>query len=171
MPAWSTTSWLADEKTSGGMPLDLHVHDSDFIQHLFGMPEAVFSTADPQMTHIHTSYFYKNGPVVTADGSWRVTPGFGFKMSFILTLEKATITYDCTLKPTLKVYPADGEPYTPEIPCGDGYSREIEHFALKIKGEPVEDILTLEQSRDTVRLVILEKVSAKKQAIIEVKKS
>ena len=29
-------SWYTEEKHSGGMPLDLHIHDTDFIQYLFG---------------------------------------------------------------------------------------------------------------------------------------
>jgi predicted dehydrogenase len=170
MPSWNKTTWFTDEKRSGGMPLDLHVHDTDFIQHLFGMPQAVLSSADPKMSHIHTTFMYKNGPTVTAEANWRVAQSFGFKMSFMMTLEQATIIYDCTLKPSLKVYPVEGKPYTPKLASGDGYSLEIEHFAKKIAGKKVEDILTTKQSLDTVMLVLLEKESARRQRIMEATK-
>ena len=35
--------WFRDGKASGGGILDLHIHDTDFIYHLFGKPRAVFS--------------------------------------------------------------------------------------------------------------------------------
>jgi predicted dehydrogenase len=42
---------------------------------------------------------------------------------------------------------------------GDGYLREIEHFAKVVRGQPVEEVLTLEQSRNSVRIVEAEKKS------------
>src|SRR5438094_2871076 len=33
--------WYRDGRISGGAALDLHIHDSDFVQFLFGMPRAV----------------------------------------------------------------------------------------------------------------------------------
>ena len=161
MPSWDPSNWFTDATRSGGMPLDLHVHDADFIQHLFGMPTSVSCAADPDLTHLSTTYHYDRGPLVTAEASWRVARSHGFKMAFSITLEKATLTYDSTLTPTLRVYPSEGEPFTPEIPSGDGYSREIEHFAAKIRGESVETILTLQESRDTVRIVLAEIQSAR----------
>jgi len=168
MPAWSTGNWLSDEKKSGGMPLDLHIHDTDYIQHLFGMPKSVMSVSDKAMTHIFSTFLYNNETVVTAEASWRVSPVLGFSMGFRITLEKATITYDCTKNPAFLVYPFEGKAITPELPAGDGYSREIEHFAKKIRGESVEEILTLEQSKETIRLVLAEKESALKHSIVGV---
>ena len=43
VPNWSADNWLLDEKRSGGMALDLHIHDTDFVQCLFGLPHAVHS--------------------------------------------------------------------------------------------------------------------------------
>ena len=64
-----------------------------------------------------------------------MAPSFGFEMSFVVVLEKATIVYDCTRTPAFRVCPADGEAFTPEVPPGDGYSLEIEHFASAVAGE------------------------------------
>ena len=53
--------------------------------------------------------------------------------------------------------------FTPEVPAGDGYSLEIEHFARAVAGETVEPIVTPEQSRETIRLVLAEKQSARER--------
>ncbi|GIW87929.1 MAG: oxidoreductase [Isosphaeraceae bacterium] len=161
MPSWGPDSWFADETRSGGQPLDLHIHDSDYIHHLFGMPEEVSSVADPGQGYIATQYRYPGGPAVVAESTWRMMPSFAFEMSFVIVLEKATILYDLTRTPAFRVLPAQGEPFTPSLPSGDGYSREIEHFARAVAGEPVEPIITPEQARETIRLVLAEKQSAR----------
>src|SRR5262249_52886418 len=96
MPTWSPDSWFADEKRSGGQPLDLHIHDSDYVHHVFGLPAAVCSTADEPQSYISTQYHYLGGPSVVAESTWRMAPAFGFEMSFVVILEGATILYDCT---------------------------------------------------------------------------
>jgi predicted dehydrogenase len=162
-PTWSPDNWFADENRSGGQALDLHIHDSDYVHFAFGLPTSVSSVADgPGQGYIATQYQYgTDGPAVVAESSWRMAPSFGFEMSFVVVLEKATITYDCTRTPAFRVCPVDGEAFTPEVPTGDGYSREIEHFARAVRGESVPVVVTPEQSRETIRLVLAEKRSAR----------
>ena len=166
MPAWSANNWLMDEKRSGGMALDLHIHDTDFIQYLFGLPHAVYSTGakneNSKLVHIVTQYLYDDDKVVTAEGGWSMTPTFGFQMSFNIALEKATLVYDLTRKPTFRLCPADAEAFTPEFNEADGWSVEIEHFAKAIRGEKPEQVTTLEQSMNSVKIVEAEKESAEK---------
>jgi predicted dehydrogenase len=45
------------------------------------------------------------------------------------------------------------------MPEGDGYVRQIEHFVRAVRGEAVPPVITLQQSRDSVRLVEAEKES------------
>ncbi len=167
LPSWSPDNWFADESRSGGQPLDLHIHDTDYIHYLFGMPEAVSSTGDEPLAYIASQYFYPGGPAVVAESSWRMAPGFGFEMSFNIVLEKATIVFDCTRTPAFRVCPAEGEVFTPELPPGDGYTREIDHFARAASGETVPPVVTPRQSRETVRLILAEKQSAREQRRVE----
>ncbi|MFO0956476.1 MAG: Gfo/Idh/MocA family oxidoreductase [Isosphaeraceae bacterium] len=86
MPGWSPDSWFADESRSGGQPLDLHIHDTDYVHFLAGMPESVSSMADPAQTYIATQYRYPDGPSIVAESTWRMAPGFSFEMSFAMVL-------------------------------------------------------------------------------------
>lgn len=175
LPTWSADSWLEDKKRSGGMILDLHIHDSDYVQYLFGSPNAVYSVAgenaDYGLTHVVTQYFYNNDTkrVVTAEGSWQMMPSFGFEMSFNIGLESATICYDCTREPAFKVHPADGDAYTPEVAEGDGYLLEIAHFTQLVKGRVIPEITTLEQSKRSVGIVQAEIDSVNKNQKISIK--
>ncbi|MHC4474384.1 MAG: Gfo/Idh/MocA family protein [Planctomycetota bacterium] len=163
-PDWAADNWFMDEEQSGGMAMDLHIHDTDFVQHLFGMPRAVssFGAKDPagRLVHIVTQYLYGDEKTVTAEGGWALMPSFGFEMSFNIVLAKATLVYDCTREPKLRVCPEQGDVFVPDLEETDGYSLEIAHFARAISGENVQPVTTLEQSRDSVRIVEAEKESA-----------
>ena len=172
-PTWSLDNWFSDEQRSGGVALDLHIHDTDYVQYLFGMPKAVCSHgakgSQGQLIHIVTQYVYGDDQVVTAEGGWGMMPGFGFEMSFNLAMEKATMVYDLTREPALRVCPAEGEVFTPEVPTDDGYVRQIEHFARTIQGQAVPEVITLAQSRDSVKIVEAERQSVEthKQVTLE----
>ncbi|MGC8641039.1 MAG: Gfo/Idh/MocA family protein [Isosphaeraceae bacterium] len=161
LPTWSPDSWFADEKRSGGQPLDLHIHDTDYIHHVFGMPAAVSSVADGPQTYISTQYHYENGPAVVAESTWRMAPAFGFEMSFVVVLERATILFDSTRTPAFRVCPPEGPAFTPEVPAGDGYSREVEHFVRAVAGARVEPVITPQEARETIRLIFAEKQAAR----------
>jgi len=166
-PNWGAEDWFANDDRSGGVALDLHIHDSDYVQYLFGMPQGVQGFGSPGsgkgLKCITTRYAYGDDKVVTAEGSWAMSPSFGFEMSFNIVLEKATIVYDCSRDPAFKVCPVEGEAFTPEVAAGDGYLLEIEHFVGLVNGETLPEIITLQQSADSIRLVRAEVESVQKQ--------
>ena len=177
-PTWSWDNWLMGGAKSGGALMDLHIHDADFVQYLFGMPRAVSTHAvkgpSGDFDHVVTQYIYSTVPgtpdggrltaddekVVTAEGGWMMVPSFGFEMSFNIILERATIVFDSARKPAFKVCPAEGEPFTPQLEAGDGWLLEIAHFIKAVSGQKVPQILTPAQSLNSIKLVLAEKESA-----------
>ena len=162
-PTWSWDNCFLDGKRSGGAMLDLHIHDTDFVQYVFGMPKEVFSRGligpSGDFDHTVTQYLYEDEKVITAEGGWIMAPGFGFEMSFKIMLEKATLVYSSVQKPTFRVCPKNGENITPKVPEGDGYSFEIQHFVDSISGKPVQEIITPEQSANSLIIIEAEKES------------
>ena len=116
-PGWSWDNWITSSDKAGGALMDLHIHDSDYIQYVFGMPEAVYTSGvkigSESYCHVATNYKYRDEKVITAEGGWLMADSFGFEMSFNIVLEKATIVFDCTREPAFKVCPAEGEPFSP----------------------------------------------------------
>jgi predicted dehydrogenase len=172
-PTWSWDQWMMDGVQSGGALMDLHIHDSDYVQYAFGMPGAVYTrcTKGPssEYDHIVTHYLYDDDRVITAEGSWLMSPSFGFEMSFNIVLEKATIVFDNTRKPSFRICPVDKEPFTPKVISGDGWSLEIAHFIKAVSGQKVPPITTPTDSLNSVKLVLAERQSAQtgKVAAIE----
>ena len=162
-PTWSWDNCFLDGKRSGGAMLDLHIHDTDYVQYVFGMPKEVFSRGviglSGEFDHTVTQYLYGNDCVITAEGGWIMAPGFGFEMSFKIMLEKATLVYSSAQEPTFRIFPIDGETIIPKIPSGDGYSFEIQHFVDTLSGKAVPSIISPEQSGDSVKIIEAEKES------------
>ncbi len=162
-PIWSSDNWMMDQGCSGGMVLDLHIHDTDYIHYVFGVPKSVCShaaVAEGRASHIQTQYDYENGTMISAEGSWMMSPSFGFEMSFNVVLEKATIVYNPAQKPAFRVCPAEGKDLIPDIQAGDGYFQEISHFADKIQGKEVAEVITQAQSKKSIQIAQAELTSA-----------
>ena len=123
--------WFANGALSGGGILDLHVHDTDFVYHAFGRPNAVhsrgYTKTSGKTDHIVTSYLYDNGPaVVSAEGAWCMADGFPFSMRYTVNFERATADFDSSRTPAF-VVSSGGNAGTIDLP-GDGYEREMHYF-------------------------------------------
>ena len=172
-PTWSWDNCFLDGNRSGGAMLDLHIHDTDFVQHVFGIPNEVFSRGvigpSGDYDHTVTQYLYDDQKVVSAEGGWIMAPEFGFEMSFKIMLEEATLLYSSAQQPTFKICPKEGEMIIPEIEDGDGYSFEIQHFVDFISGKSVQSVISPEQSADAVKIIEAEKESVRQRTKIQLK--
>lgn len=120
----------------GGAILDLHIHDTDFIQYCFGKPDAVFSRGYSSKTsrtdHVITHYLYADIPLVVAEGGWAMAPGFGFQMQYTVNFEKATAVFDLAAKDQLTLIRA-GKSRPVAVKAGMGYQHEIAYFVNCIR--------------------------------------
>jgi predicted dehydrogenase len=96
MPGWSKQGIYSGAVDLGGALFDLHIHDTDFVNFLFGRPAAVFSSgvinSSGTIDHVVTQYIYPGGPAVHAEGNWLLTQGFN--MSFTIHCQRATLDFD-----------------------------------------------------------------------------
>lgn len=154
-PAWDANSWFSDQKKSGGIGLDLHIHDLDFIQHLFGVPQSIQTSCSPLENgvqgHVQTQLAYGDNRTISATASWMMPESFGFQMAFRIVFEKGAAVFDGT---ELKFFPASGDSYVQEIPEGDGYMGEINYFSGVISGVNKRVEITPEQARESVRMAL-----------------
>lgn len=131
MPAWSQQGTYSGGQDLGGALFDLHIHDTDFVNHLFGKPTGVFSSgvlgANGSINHVVTQYDYPGGPSVYAEGSWLLNQGFN--MSYTLLCERATLDYDLARGTDALIVSESGEaPRVVKCEDGDGYGMEINYI-------------------------------------------
>lgn len=129
MPTWSKQGTYTGAGNIGGALFDLHIHDVDFVQFLFGRPASVFASGvvsgGNSVDHVVAQYHYPGGPIVHAEGSWLMTKGF--TMSYTVICERATLDYDLARgADALQVTEAGKEPRVVHHE-GDGYAQEIQY--------------------------------------------
>ena len=174
-PTWSWDNWLMDPKRSGSAAVDLHIHDTDYVNYVFGVPKAVRSTgvvgavSKGGVDHLVTQYIYPKGPQVTAEGGWAMPPGFGFTHGFCVVLEKATIEHDIKGQIPFTVHTAKGKTLTPKMPKDDGYVAELKHFVQCIgKGEKSK-VVTAADARNALAVALAETRSVKTGKVVAVR--
>ena len=135
---------------SGGAHLDLHIHDSDFIYYLLGMPNAVSSVGrlgeSGAVEHTHTRYFFDRKDIlVSSKGEWtRLSERRPFIMRYEALFEKGSAVFDNTKNSVLTLYRPGVDPE--EIPLLPtlGYDGEIAEFircvSIKEKRSSVVDV-------------------------------
>jgi predicted dehydrogenase len=166
-------TFYSNDDECGGALLDLHVHDTDFINYCFGMPSAVFSQGykgpSGGIDHVATHYIYdqsQNTPLVTAEGTWTMQEGYGFNMSYTANFEKATACYLLDDEETLRLFRSGYEPEIIKLVEGMGYEFEIRSFVDDILSNKTININLLKQAAESVAIIEAEMVSIKSCSVV-----
>ena len=158
IPRWSRDNWMMDFDKSGGVILDLSIHDIDFARYLFGDPKefsSVYYTQKDETEYSSVDMIY-DGFSVSCEGGW-YKAYIPFTCGYTAIFEGGMVTAsgDDVFENGNKI---ELSPDMPELsigtPCDtlDGYAREIRYFVSKLEsGEPF-DAVTTDSSAGTVAL-------------------
>lgn len=92
-PGWGWQDWLLKTELSGGAAQDLHIHDMDFVLHLFGTPrklQTVKNIIGEPNSYIHSLLSYDDF-VVSVEGTWDLPGVHPFEATFRVVFEKAVV--------------------------------------------------------------------------------
>lgn len=168
-PGWSPDNWFLDPALSGGAILDLHVHDVDYANAIFGMPASIFTTGRQTQAAraydvVHACFNYETGPQIHMHAGWAVGK-IPFTAGFEAWFDEAFVRYTSG---TLQVFPEghDGEPLMPTFDSPDGYLNEMAYFldCVSTGTQPVR--CTPASTRDTLVLIARELESAKTGQVV-----
>ena len=166
MPEWGDSSWFADPAKSGGMVIDLHIHDTDFIVHLFGKPNAVSSNGlvDKRgVNFIRTTYHGKaNGPLLSAEAGWLNAPGLPFEHGYDAFFEKGTLHFNSSTAPEPLLYTTAGRAVRKlVIKPVDGFARELQTAVHSVKSGKVDPLLDAAGAADSLAVCRAEERSVR----------
>ena len=167
-PGWSKATYASGNQ-SGGALFDLHVHDTDFVQFLFGRPASVFSSGvtrgGDSIDHVVTQYNYAGGPAVYAEGSWLLTGNFS--MSYTVLCERATLDFDMARgAEALMVTEAGNKPRAIKLVGSDGYGGEIQHMLEAIQNGKPPKVVTAQDGLSAVQICEAEAKSVKTGRVV-----
>ena len=164
-PKWSWNDWFRKEELSGGAILDLHVHDVDMINYLFGRPQKICSIGTNVATKhdsVSTLYYYDDVSVC-ARASWGEASSYTFNSNFRARFENASVDF---LRGTFMVYPDGKEAFEFELEDKNGYVEEIVDFIDCIENNRESEINPPESSLQSVEIALAEKKSVDSRDIV-----
>jgi len=166
-PGWGQQNFF-DGKRSGGALLDLHIHDVDFVQFCFGRPRSVcaagYSKFSGAIDHVVAQYEVASGAIVHAEGSWAMTRGFGFTMSYTVNFEKATVDYDFARgADALRLFQEGRAARTVKCKGKDGFVGELSHMVECIREGRAPSVVTGEDGCSAVEICEAEERSIRER--------
>ena len=169
-PEWASDNWLHTIERSGGVAVDMHVHDVDFVRYILGEPDRVQAQAyrddDGVIQHINALYGYGDQVGISVQAGWNYPATFPFTATFRVKFEKATVVHNGGIT----VYPNEGEAFSPEMEeefQGDndiggnvsslgGYYNELKYFVEGLQGKNDLSVATVSEAIKSVQLVLKE---------------
>ena len=162
-PGWGQKNFF-DGKQSGGALLDLHIHDTDFVQFCFGKPRSVFSSGYTKFSgaidHVVTQYDVASGSIVSAEGSWAMSKGFGFSMSYSVNFERATVEFNLARGDEALQVCEEGDSFkVQKLEGPDGFVGELTHMVEAIRSGAAPSVVTAADAVSAVEICEAEEKS------------
>lgn len=167
-PTWGYNNWLLNTALSGGAAQDLHIHDTDYVLSVFGIPKkftSIKNVIGEQNSYINTVMQYKDF-VVGVEGTWDLPENHPFEATFRVVFEKATVenaggkfmcyTADVAREIQIEKKELSGGYKGGNISDLGGYYNELVYFTDRIKsGEKIEKA-TLKDAAKSLEFVLKE---------------
>ncbi|MDP4174543.1 MAG: Gfo/Idh/MocA family oxidoreductase [Bacteroidota bacterium] len=170
LPLWSDGTWIMSEDKSGGIIVDLMIHDIDYILWNWGEVKRVFcnSISNGQNFPIQALAILemKNGTVAYIEGGYLNPKGCGLSTQMKLYAENTLIETQ-PLKKTIKLTRTDNN--TLEIPVSgnDGYFEEINYFIDCVRNNRQVKVITTDDAIESLKVCLSLKKSLKENRWIQ----
>jgi UDP-N-acetylglucosamine 3-dehydrogenase len=163
-PPIDWNDWMVDAAQSGGVAVDMLVHDFDQMNWLLGRPRRVFAT-EPRPGHVYALVEYE-GAAGIAEGSVAMPRSYPFSSDIRVLCEGGGAEYAFSAAPIegegnigasdsargLRLFPNDGLPKTVAVASADPWGPELEYFVECIELGRMPERGTAEQARDALLL-------------------
>ena len=162
IPKWSWDNWMQDEKRSGFIPYDLHIHDLDFMVYAFGAPVdyQLRRARRPGQDYLTADYDFGDF-FISCESAW-YKGGYPFQSGFRFQFENALVTNE--KGEGFKVYLGDGTVIKPldntagivdavGVPSSNAYANEIRYFADCVKAGVMQDKVKPEQLETVIDIL------------------
>ncbi|RJF73066.1 gfo/Idh/MocA family oxidoreductase [Deinococcus cavernae] len=138
----SAGSWLLDETRSGGVPLDLIIHDLDFARWIAGDVQSVYAldTRQAGRVMVQATLTHLGGAISLVEGGWAAPPGV-FRTSLDIAGTTGVIEWTSDAPPPLKTHGLPGSggitegASLPALSAADPYAAELWHAYDAIQTE------------------------------------
>ncbi len=154
LPLWSIGTWIMDERKSGGVIIDLMIHDVDFVLWNMGKPQKIWASGlknrDGFTVQVMAVLKFEEA-VAYLEGGYLNPQGAGLKTEMRVYGEEALVEMDSTSGKFL-LTEKGGKASELEPPSIDGYFEEIAYFVDCIKSGKDPEIITPKEALESLRV-------------------
>jgi UDP-N-acetylglucosamine 3-dehydrogenase len=182
LPQWAT--WFRDPAMTGGSVLDLHIHDLDMLNWLFGRPRWVRAIGARGATggwdHVISQVAYES-VYASAEASNLMPLDFPFTTGLRVVCDRGVIEYQFraggasfeTGQPEhYCLIHEDQRPSQPvEFEPGDAFEREIAYFVSCVERDTPPDVVTAEDARLAVQTALAARASLESGGSVEISRT
>ena len=148
--------WYADWRASGGVLLDLVIHDFDFLRWTLGEVERVYARGVLGREYNRLDYAlvtlrFEHGAIAHVEGHWGYPGAFNYRIE--VAGSRALVTADSSETAPLELLGGPATPgESPDIVAGKSpYQTELEHFVRCVaKGE--EPVVEARDAYEALRI-------------------
>jgi predicted dehydrogenase len=173
-PTWSGDDWFADPTKTGGAVVDLHIHDTDFVQYLFGRPAAVWSTGcvsdRGQVDYLVTEYQYPGQNLcISAQSGAVAMKGIEFEHGYDVYFERGMLKHNSSTTPELEVYTEDGGKQEIKPRIEDAFVEQLRTAVRGVASGSLPEIIAARSARNSLATVLAEAESVKTGKPVELR--
>ncbi len=162
-PTWSFENWMMNEKLSGLILCDVHIHDLDYLVYTFGSPRDFFVKRSKTESSDYLNVTYDFGDFfINVEGAWYNAPKFPFGFTFRFEFEKAVVELGTGGR--LLVYEEDGTVLDMSpgkandtgdigLPASNAYEDELRYFFGCVKENTPIDMIKPEELIASLEIV------------------
>ncbi|MDF2441783.1 MAG: hypothetical protein JWN98_2767 [Abditibacteriota bacterium] len=164
-PKWGADDHFDKVSKSGGPALDLHIHDTDFVHYLAGVPQQVraigVTNGQGAVTYLQTQYVYGGGtPCITSQSGALSMPGLPFEHGYDIYLEKATLQFNNLFTgDDIWLYTADGEKQIVRPQRKEAFVAQLEHAVECVRSNTPSQLIDATAARRALSVCLQEQQS------------
>ncbi len=165
-------SWYMDPEKCKMAAFEMHIHDTDFVNYLFGVPLYVDSIGierpEIHLSYLSTRYFYDDeNLIIQAEGGWNDSC-LDFSSGYRAVFEHGVLQYKGGV---VKEYPANGggkeviiKKEEESVPSDiEGVMKEFKEFLDQVEKKDIRPLAPVESSADTILILEKEQESVRKR--------
>ena len=161
-PDWGSDDWFADREKSGGIFVDLAIHDLDFLRWCWGDVERVFARRrrDGESAHGVVTLRFENGAVGYVEASWEQPESRPLTTELEFAGDDGLVELSSEAESPYREWTDDGAVVDRPV-AKSPYRRELEHFVRCLETGTDPDV-DADDAIESLRLALAAERSARR---------
>ena len=175
--------WIIDPELGRGAIQDMHIHDVDFLEYLFGQAETVYTLAVKDYTgcfdHSFSSFTFPNGVKGVAECSFATKNSYPFTTFMRICGTKATVEYSyragvsdtkAVQNTGMTIFRDNEPPVAVALDEYDPYARQLEYFLNCVETGAAPEIVPHVDCLRNIAMLDAVRESAESGKVVEIEK-